>query len=66
MRTTITHLTAQEHINDLVREARHHDLRREPQQRRQHVGVRRVAVIVPAGSHFKLLPIRALPAAGER
>jgi hypothetical protein len=50
MTTTMTYIKAQEQTNDLLREA---------QRDRRHVEVRRVAVIRPAGSHFKLLPIRA-------
>jgi hypothetical protein len=56
MTTTLTYIKAQEHTNDLLREA---------QRRRRHVEVRRVAVIRPEGDHFKLRPIRAsLEAAG--
>jgi hypothetical protein len=56
MTTTLTYINAQEHTNDLLREA---------QRRRRHVEVRRVAVIRPEGAHFKLRPIRAsLEAAG--
>ena len=50
MTTTMTYIKAQEQTNDLLREAQRH---------RRHVEVRRVAVIRLAGSHFKLLPIRA-------
>jgi len=50
MTTTLTYIKAQEHTNDLLREA---------QRRRRHVEVRRVAVIRPDGAHFKLRPIRA-------
>jgi hypothetical protein len=50
MTTTLTDLKAEEHTNDRLREAQH---------RRRHVEVRRVAVIRPAGTHFKLRPIRA-------
>jgi hypothetical protein len=50
MTTTLTALKAQEHTNDRLREAQHH---------RRHVEVRRVAVIRPAGAHFKLRPIPA-------
>jgi hypothetical protein len=69
MSTTITYLAAQEHVNDLhrdaqrrnqLREAQHHDPLRELQHNRDHVKVRRVAVIRPAGSHFTLMPTRAL------
>ena len=66
MSTPITHLTAQEHVIDLVNEARDHELRREARRNRHHSGVRRLALIVPAGSHFRLAPIRALPAGYER
>jgi hypothetical protein len=58
MDPNITHLAAQEHINDLRREAHQHDQLREAQQHRHHGAVRRVAVIRPAGSHFKLMPIQ--------
>jgi hypothetical protein len=50
MTTPLTYIKAQEHTNDLLREA---------QRRRRHVEVRRVAVLRPAGAHFKLHPIRA-------
>jgi hypothetical protein len=69
MSTTITYLAAQEHVNDLRREAqrpnqlgeaRHHDLLHEVQNNLDHVKVRRVAVIRPAGSHFALMPTRGL------
>jgi hypothetical protein len=56
MTTTLTYIKAQEHTNELLREAQH---------RRRHVEVRRVAVIRPEGTHFKLQPLRAsLEAAG--
>jgi hypothetical protein len=56
MTTTQTYIKAQQHTNDLLREA---------QRRRRHLEVRRVAVIRPEGAHFKLRPIRAsLQAAG--
>jgi hypothetical protein len=67
MSTTITYLAAQEQVNDLrreaqrpnqLREAQHHDLLREVQKNRDHVKVRRVAVIRPAGAHFALMPTR--------
>lgn len=50
MTKTLTYIKAQEHTNDLLREA---------QRRRRDVEVRRVAVIRPEGAHFKLQPIRA-------
>lgn len=50
MTTTLTYIKAQQHTNDLLREA---------QRRRRHVEVRRVAVIRPAGAHFELQPLRA-------
>ena len=50
MTTTLTYIKAQEHTNDLEREAHRH---------RGCGEVRRMAVIRPAGSHFKLLPVRA-------
>jgi hypothetical protein len=46
---TLTALKAQEHTKDRLRGAQH---------RRRYVEVRRVAVIRPAGAHFKLRPIR--------
>jgi hypothetical protein len=55
MSTTITHLAVQEHVNELLREARRHSAPRERQQHRRHVKVRRVAVIRPEGSHFRVL-----------
>jgi hypothetical protein len=48
--TTLNDSKARDHPDDLLREAQRH---------RRHVKVRRVAVIHPAGSHFKLLPIQA-------
>jgi hypothetical protein len=66
MSTTINHLTAGEHTNDLLRAATSPDLRRETRRRRHHVAVRRVAVIRPAGAHFKVTPIQALPFASGR
>jgi hypothetical protein len=60
MTTTITHLAAQEHVNDLRRTAQRPNQRREVQNDRDHVKVRRVAVISPAGSHFALMPTRGL------
>jgi len=65
MSTAITHLAAEEHVEDLqrepqrpnqLREARHRDLLRETQLKRDRVKVRRVAVIRLAGSHFVLQP----------
>jgi hypothetical protein len=50
MTTTLTHIKAQEHTNDLLREAH---------CRRRRVKVRRVAVIRLDGAHFKVRPIRA-------
>jgi hypothetical protein len=50
MTTTLTYIKAREHTNDLQREAHRH---------RGYGEVRHVAVIRSAGSHFKLLPIRA-------
>jgi hypothetical protein len=50
MTTTLTHIKAQEHTNDQLRQAQRH---------RRHVEVRRVAVIRPEGAHFKLRPLRA-------
>jgi hypothetical protein len=50
MTTTLSARKTQEHSNDRLREARHH---------RRQVEVRRIAVIRPAGAHFKLRPIRA-------
>jgi hypothetical protein len=65
MSITITYLAAQEHVNNVRREAQrpsqlrkaqHDDLLLEVQNNRDHVKVRRVAVIQPAGSHFALMP----------
>jgi hypothetical protein len=65
MSTSITFLAAQEHVNHLrrkaqrpnqLREAQHHDLIREVRHNHDHVMVRRVAVIRPAGSHFAVMP----------
>lgn len=39
------------------------DLRRHSEGQRRNVEVRRVAVVHPEGSHFKLLPLRASLAA---
>ena len=50
MTTTLTYIKAQEHTDDLLREAQRH---------RRHVEVRRVAVIRPDGAHFTLRPLRA-------
>ena len=50
MTTTLTYIKAQEHTNDLLREAQRH---------RRHGEVRRVAVIRPDGAHFTLRPLRA-------
>jgi hypothetical protein len=50
MTTTLTYIKAQEHTNDLPREAH---------RRRRHVEVRRVAVIRPEGTHFRLRPVWA-------
>jgi hypothetical protein len=69
MSTSITHLAAQEHVNDLrrqaqrpnqLREAQHQDPLQEAQDNRDHNKVRRVAVIRSAGSHFALMPTRGL------
>ena len=49
MTTTLTHTKAQEHTNDVRRDAERH---------RRPVQVRRVAVIRPEQAHFKLRPIR--------
>ena len=49
MTTTLTNIKVQGESNQLFRDA---------QRRRRHVKVRRVAVVRPAGSHFKLLPTR--------
>lgn len=40
------------------------DLRRHSEGQRRNVEVRRVAVVHPEGSHFKLLPLRASLATG--
>ena len=56
MTITLTNIKAQEHTNDLPRDA---------QRRRRRVEVRRVAVIRPEGAHFKLRPIRASLEAAE-
>ena len=56
MTTTLTYIKAQEHTNDLPRDA---------QRRRRRVEVRRVAVIRPERAHFKLRPIRASLEAAE-
>jgi hypothetical protein len=56
MTTSITYLAAEEHVNDLRREARRRNQLREPQHHRDHVKIRRLAVIRPAGSHFALMP----------
>lgn len=64
MSTAITHLAAQERVNDLNRDAHRpgrlqaRDLRREAESRRDDVKLRRVAVIRPAGAHFALVPSR--------
>jgi hypothetical protein len=50
MTTTLTYIKAQEHTNDLPREAH---------RRRGHVEVRRVAAIRPEGTHFRLRPVEA-------
>jgi hypothetical protein len=57
MTTTLNYIKDQQQTSDLLREGQRHRQRRE---------VRRMAVIRPAGSHFKLLPARATldPAAG--
>jgi hypothetical protein len=55
MRTNITYLAAQEHVNDLRREAEHRDPLREVHRDRDHVKIRRLAVIRPSGSHFTLM-----------
>ena len=57
MSTPTTCPTGQQHIDDLVREAHH---------RRHHDKVRRLAVIVSAGPHFRLVPTRAWPDGTER
>ncbi len=49
MTTTLSNIKAQEHINDLPRDA---------QRRRRRVKFRRIAVISPEGAHFKMRPIR--------
>jgi len=49
MTTTLNYLKDEQQASDRVREA---------QRRRRRRKVRRVAVIRPAGSHFKLLPAR--------
>jgi hypothetical protein len=55
MNTTTPYLAAQEHVNDLRREAeRSNQLREVQQNSRDLVKVRRVAVIRPSGSHFAL------------
>jgi hypothetical protein len=48
--TTLNYIKARDHPDHLLCEAQRH---------RRQLKVRRVAVIRPAGSHFKLLPIRA-------
>jgi hypothetical protein len=67
MNTTVTYLAAQEHIKELRREARQHDLARDAQQhdlvreteqRPSPVKFRRVAIIRPHGSHFRLTSIQ--------
>jgi hypothetical protein len=55
MTTTLAHLAAAEHVNDLLRQAQHHTSPPNIQQHPRHVKVRRVAVILPEGSHFRLL-----------
>ncbi len=50
MTTTLTNIKAQQHTNDLPRDAK---------RRGRRVEVRRVAVIHPEGAHFKMRPIRA-------
>jgi hypothetical protein len=56
MSTPLTYQATQAHITDLVREAREHDVHREAQHRRSRPKARRVAVILPARSHFTLVP----------
>jgi hypothetical protein len=60
MDTSITYLAAQERVNDMHREAQHDEVLGRLQHNRARVKVRRVAVIRPAGSHFALMPARAL------
>jgi hypothetical protein len=50
MTRTLTNVQAQVQNDDLRRHAEH---------QRRNVEVRRVAVVHPGGSHFKLLPVRA-------
>ncbi|HWF72411.1 MAG TPA: hypothetical protein VG186_03650 [Solirubrobacteraceae bacterium] len=57
MNSTITYLTAREHISDLAEEAR---ISRQARPTRDRAEVRRVAVVWSAGSHFRVLPVRAL------
>jgi ABC-type uncharacterized transport system fused permease/ATPase subunit len=69
MDTSITYLAVQERVNDLhreaqrssqLRDAQHDEVLGRLQHNRARVKVRRVAVIRPAGSHFALMPARAL------
>jgi hypothetical protein len=57
MTTTLTNIKAQEHTNELPRDA---------QRRRRRVKIRRIAVIHPESAHFKLRPIRGAREAAER
>jgi hypothetical protein len=65
MSTSLSQLAAQQHVDDLRREAQRSGRLREARQddplRDQNaVRIRRVAVIRSAGSHFALTPPRAL------
>jgi hypothetical protein len=63
MTTALTYPPAQDLVDDLFGDGPRHDDARAAKHNRNDARVRRVAVIRPSGSHFELVPARALTSA---